>query len=433
MDYGYTGQPLDANGLAYHRARYYDTSMGVWNSQDPLELMNRYGYVDGNPIRFTDESGLTRFPCIGGRDESTGRCKGYQITDAINDAIPQEEIADGFVDATNAIADFVETKTYGVISADMYRSAVAANIGVADDVVNFVEDNSVELIAGTLLAGGAAIVAAPASAGALAGGSYLTVAQQGAAVGASTNLIGGLITGRYTNADSTEELIGKIFFDIVIGGAAGAAFSKIPTLGEMTKNAGSGGTSLFNILNRAQHAVSGGSRHIFGARKDPTPLIPIVNYISRVNPLLNRAMRAGGITAIQGFATRQVDTNLFGDEGPDTPSEWVTTIVQDFMTGGFTMLFTDKVITRYVGGQTNNGQDLLNLPPTGRKWGKIINQQGHTIHAHYNEATRVMQGLTAEEISLMLNTNLTVPIFQDEINSITETALNCMEQINPLK
>jgi len=29
MAYGYTGQPLDANGLAYHRARYYDASLGV--------------------------------------------------------------------------------------------------------------------------------------------------------------------------------------------------------------------------------------------------------------------------------------------------------------------------------------------------------------------------------------------------------------------
>jgi|GEM_PF-3383730 len=57
MDYGYTGQPLDANGLAYHRARFYDPSLGVWNSQDPLELMNRYGYVDGNPINLRDTSG----------------------------------------------------------------------------------------------------------------------------------------------------------------------------------------------------------------------------------------------------------------------------------------------------------------------------------------------------------------------------------------
>jgi|GEM_PF-4027804 len=59
MEYGYTGQPLDANGLAYHRARYYDPSLGVWNSQDPLELMNRYGYVDGNPISMVDPSGYS--------------------------------------------------------------------------------------------------------------------------------------------------------------------------------------------------------------------------------------------------------------------------------------------------------------------------------------------------------------------------------------
>jgi len=65
MDYGYTGQPLDANGLAYHRARYYDASMGVWLSEDPLELVNRYGYVDGNPISLVDIIGLSscNSPC----------------------------------------------------------------------------------------------------------------------------------------------------------------------------------------------------------------------------------------------------------------------------------------------------------------------------------------------------------------------------------
>jgi len=59
MEYGFTGQPMDANGLAYHRARFYDPSLGVWLSEDPLELMNRYGYVSGNPSNFVDPSGYT--------------------------------------------------------------------------------------------------------------------------------------------------------------------------------------------------------------------------------------------------------------------------------------------------------------------------------------------------------------------------------------
>jgi len=59
MEYGFTGQPMDANGLAYHRARFYDPNLGVWISEDPLELMNRYGYVDGNPVNFADFNGMS--------------------------------------------------------------------------------------------------------------------------------------------------------------------------------------------------------------------------------------------------------------------------------------------------------------------------------------------------------------------------------------
>jgi len=56
--HAFTGEPLDANGLQYHRARYYDPAMGVWANQDFLETPNRYGYVDGNPLNWVDPSGL---------------------------------------------------------------------------------------------------------------------------------------------------------------------------------------------------------------------------------------------------------------------------------------------------------------------------------------------------------------------------------------
>ncbi|NJL94998.1 MAG: RHS repeat-associated core domain-containing protein, partial [Anaerolineae bacterium] len=56
--FAFTGQPRDLNGLQYHRARYYDPELGVWLSEDPLELGNRYAYVDGNPVNRVDGSGL---------------------------------------------------------------------------------------------------------------------------------------------------------------------------------------------------------------------------------------------------------------------------------------------------------------------------------------------------------------------------------------
>jgi RHS repeat-associated protein len=56
--FAFTGEPLDGNGLQYHRARYYAPEMGVWANQDFLETPNRYGYVEGNPVMWTDPSGL---------------------------------------------------------------------------------------------------------------------------------------------------------------------------------------------------------------------------------------------------------------------------------------------------------------------------------------------------------------------------------------
>ncbi len=62
--FAFTGEQVDASGLTYLRARYYssgdgrfltrDTWMGEYNR--PLSL-NRWMYVEGNPINFTDPSG----------------------------------------------------------------------------------------------------------------------------------------------------------------------------------------------------------------------------------------------------------------------------------------------------------------------------------------------------------------------------------------
>lgn len=80
--FGYTGEMLDRNGLAYHRARYYDAGLGVWLSQDPLEVGNRYGYVDGNPANFIDLIGLygeTPPTCQTG--SISQNCCGLDVTD----------------------------------------------------------------------------------------------------------------------------------------------------------------------------------------------------------------------------------------------------------------------------------------------------------------------------------------------------------------
>ncbi len=68
--YLYTGRETDSDiGLIYYRARFYDPEQGRFISEDPVGLeggINLFAYVENNPLRFTDPSGLcpqTPEPC----------------------------------------------------------------------------------------------------------------------------------------------------------------------------------------------------------------------------------------------------------------------------------------------------------------------------------------------------------------------------------
>ena len=62
--FGFTGEPRDATGLTYLRARYYDPSLGRFLSRDTWpggpnapQTQNRYAYANNNPTTNTDPSG----------------------------------------------------------------------------------------------------------------------------------------------------------------------------------------------------------------------------------------------------------------------------------------------------------------------------------------------------------------------------------------
>jgi RHS repeat-associated protein len=67
--YGYTGESQDAaSGMVYLRSRYYNVADGRFQSRDTWggsynspQSLNRWSYVEGNPISYTDPSGYWRW------------------------------------------------------------------------------------------------------------------------------------------------------------------------------------------------------------------------------------------------------------------------------------------------------------------------------------------------------------------------------------
>jgi RHS repeat-associated protein len=62
--YGFTGEPEDASGLSYLRARYYDPALGRFTTKDTWvgttsasQSLNRFAYVEDNPATNRDPSG----------------------------------------------------------------------------------------------------------------------------------------------------------------------------------------------------------------------------------------------------------------------------------------------------------------------------------------------------------------------------------------
>ncbi|WP_256765651.1 RHS repeat-associated core domain-containing protein [Streptococcus azizii] len=62
--YAYNGEARDSTGLDYLRARYYDSQVGTFLTEDSYQgeladplSQNRYSYVQNNPVNYTDPSG----------------------------------------------------------------------------------------------------------------------------------------------------------------------------------------------------------------------------------------------------------------------------------------------------------------------------------------------------------------------------------------
>jgi RHS repeat-associated protein len=87
--YRYTGREADeTTGLMYYRARFYDSQIGRFTSEDPIGFaggdVNLYEYVGNNPLKFIDPFGLSVITIF---DREKGEMKVIEIGGGESDAL----------------------------------------------------------------------------------------------------------------------------------------------------------------------------------------------------------------------------------------------------------------------------------------------------------------------------------------------------------
>ena len=207
--YQFTGEMRDANGLTYLRARYLDSGTGRFISRDiwggdynrPLSL-NRWGYVEGNPVNYIDPTGHYATSSTGNVAVPAQPSTQAQIYSVLARTGSQEVISSafgcsellqndddkckGWVVCANdlSVQDMQAYWDYsnGFLSIMSNLSRTTERIGIVigvSGIVTFISSNGIALAVLTIT--GAIVDPEPISKAAMVGGLALTFA--GAAIG----------------------------------------------------------------------------------------------------------------------------------------------------------------------------------------------------------------------------------------------------------
>jgi RHS repeat-associated protein len=191
----FTGEQRDSeSGLYYLRARYYDTAIGRFLSQDPITAVNLYAYVRNNPLRFMHRTG--QWPKISVPNPVNEVKKQVeqvkeQIVDPVVDTVKDGagEASDFFTETLPKAAECTWEQT-AKAGEWLYRKAIVPTI-------NFLAGCEGGLLAGGTLmvgVGGAMVVGGLWTSGALVAGAGLH-GLEGAVVANTMTYGGGLLVG----------------------------------------------------------------------------------------------------------------------------------------------------------------------------------------------------------------------------------------------
>lgn len=137
--FGFTGEPRDATGLTYLRARYYEPALGRFMTRDTWHgirvvpgSLNDYSYLRDNPLIGVDRDGHCGPPCAiaGGAIGGVGGLAGYLIATTASGApldVGQAALAAGGGAATGAVCGV----TLGVACVAVGAATSLAQYGLA--------------------------------------------------------------------------------------------------------------------------------------------------------------------------------------------------------------------------------------------------------------------------------------------------------------
>jgi len=249
-DKGFTGQRLDATGLMFYNARYYDSAIGRFISADTTgpdagnpQVLNRYAYTGNNPLKYTDPSGHCFDPISCGA--LLGAVVGLGLyTWNVSQSHQQWNLGDALtVSVVGAGAGALIGTGVGAVVGTAAFAAIAtsAGVGMATGGGGYLAVNgylkqdfdSKDFIIASTVGGAAGAVgqagAATTLPGAIALGGGASVIQygasrlahnqlptlQGIAWAGGTGMAGGAVGGSYTPIDDfTRSGVSQIGFDL---------------------------------------------------------------------------------------------------------------------------------------------------------------------------------------------------------------------------
>jgi len=146
---GQFGVMTETNGLLYMRARYYDSKLGRFLSEDPSGFdggLNLYAYVGGNPISLADPSGLfvqsivaggVAGVTVGGISFVTDIAKGASYSDAGKNAVINGGTAAVGVGLASTGAGFLVANTAATATNAALQAAFNGKIDILTALSSF--------------------------------------------------------------------------------------------------------------------------------------------------------------------------------------------------------------------------------------------------------------------------------------------------------